>query len=300
MKYEKGLNISSIILGYIMAEQDVMNTYRSFLDELHKASQSNKDLQKTFETMIEQMEDVDENAIKSSDRIHNFLDFMDGILEKRSVFEWEKICKDIHKRNNKAHKIFFLHTPAQAKDANIGSIALDQPENSPHIQDYLYIIYCHVCHLLYGEPDSITCDKRKQHYSNVLSFFEEKENNGGNTKLPEIPADMDIMGTYNNVLENVDGLDGKELVNMVFDNANNPMIGMFSSFLKDSVNLDEVRSEVEKLDKEDVSSILKDIREKMKDLDLSKIMSDIQTMDPSNLGDSIKNIQESLFSKERK
>lgn len=267
--------------------KDIMEeTYKSFLNELKNVTGN----EEGFKKMIDSIRSTED----SLGRVETFLDFMDSVIDKRTVDGWEKICKDIHKKNNKAYRIFFLNDPAEGRNINVGTIALEHPGCSPHIQDFLYVLYCHAYHLLYGEEEA-TLTQRKETYASILQFFEGKEEAGNDGALPADFCD-NISNTYNEVLDSVDGMDGKGLVNAVFDNAKNPLIGMFSNMVDDSIDLKQIQSEIEKLGKDDVSSILKDIRTKIKDVDIGSVLSSLQSMDKTKINDNIRNLQESFLS----
>lgn len=298
---------------------EVLETYRDFLGELLKTENKPSKLQEQLKGMLASLSE--DEIPRDSERVHSFLDFLNGVFEKRSVQNWGAVCKEIQKKSTKAHKVFFLHSPSEARDVNVGTIALQQPMyNSMQIQNYLFIIYCNVCHLVYGDADNIPEGKTRTHYWSILELLENSsspsaaagaEEEGGAaaaaaTTSPLFPgleglATDSLLNTYKEALDDVceKGMDGKQLSEIVFS-SDNPVVGMIGGALKsvlnDAVDLESVKQEVEKLDKEDITSILKDVREKIDTIDLASLMSSIQTMDPSKMGETVKTLQESIFS----
>lgn len=283
--------------------QEVLNCYRTFLEELLKTDcfyvddkNENKNIverKNRVSKMIESLNDIAVDDECHTERIQNFIEYLNSIFDKHGIDEWESVCKTLHKKNNKSHKIFFLHKPSECKDINIGSIALHQPRhNSIQIQNYLYVIYCHICHLIHGDQSKIPEGKTKNNYNAIITLFE--NDNGDKT-------DSKVINTYTGLLDNVtaNGMDGEQLADLVFDQSN-PLMELIGGGLRTNLegilDFDMVKTELKKLDKDDIGSIIGEIKDKLSTIDVSGLISSIQTMDASNLRNVVNDLQNSFSS----
>ena len=271
-----------------MSSEEVLDTYRAFVTELIKTGCVYKDesvsdpspqaRKQQLESMMVSLDSVKE--VEVTERVHSFIEFFAGILggTSPSPGDWAGVCKTLRKKSSKAHKVFFLHSPHECKDINVGMIAECQNKhNSVQIRNYLYILYCHVCTHVYGSsfPEE---GSTKTVYDSILRFFEEEEEQeetGGDDDLKE-----KCKGFIDEVVKSSEGLDGEKLLDMMKPFWSliiaNPMLRQACSEFGGDIS--NIKDEIGKLKEDDIKAIIDEVKSRMDSLDLSSLMSTFQAV----------------------
>lgn len=284
--------------------QEVIETYQGFLSELIKTGcvyQGENGDEGSVTLRVQHLEAMlgtitDESVVnlEANERVRVFMDFVENLVPGGIPTDegyWDSFCKVMMKKKaTKAHKIFFLNSPHECKDINVGQLSLNQPaHNSIQIRNYVYILYCHLCHVLYGGPTEIPDGRTRDIYIGILDVFEEQSVQDPN---PSSTAE-DTMSVCKTMVDQLfateEGMDGNKLINMIFDN-NNPMVSMLVNgllqqpTLKGMIDVDTIKNEVSKLSADDLKQIVNDVKGKLEDADLASLVHKFQNIqDPTEL-----------------
>lgn len=289
--------------------EQIVSTYRQFLEELKKASTGAK-FSSELDLLIKDLE-VRESHDSIMPQFSGFITFFDTLIEKtrHGITNWDGICNIMAKKGStKSAKLFFLNDASVAHELtlNVGNIALEQNRhNSLQIRNFVYMCYVQACTLMFEDPGYVANEKTKANYNAICELFGEEEKT-----LPD-PSEATfedllnnpngLVGMYTQMLDDLvrDGLDGPKLCQLVLDNNQNPMLAaLLGSAFGNMLDMGAIRSQVEKLDSEDIKAILEQVKEKVKDIDLHSLISSVQNMNPSDLQQTISGLQSSFLDKD--
>lgn len=283
-----------------MLSTDILETYKSFLEELiqtdctikgennsDKSPLSRKERLHDMLKTVRAMKDVD-----VGERTRAFVEFFESVVkhidsDATDKSFWARFCEQLHKKPGRAHKIFFLNQPCESKDINIGDIASNQTAyNSQQIRNFVFILYCHVCKLVYADnfPPHV-----RTLYDGILEsfanddFVEETEGPDLSSLLEGLGGINGFMDSYKEMFDKVATMDGTQLAEMVFSQEHAVAAAMLKNFLGTSISMEGMRNELEKLSKEDVSNIVKELKSRVDTMDINGLLQTVQKMDPDEL-----------------
>lgn len=277
--------------------EDLTQTYRQFLEELKKAAV--KDIYKKDVTSL-----LDNLGIPvyCKERFNSFVTFFDSIVDKtkHGLSNWEGLCKAMLKKgSSKASRLFVLNTPPSDIVINVGLVALVQSEsNSKQLRNFVFMIYCSVCKLLFEDLSYQASGATKTNYTTICKIFENEESTPEDPSLDDLLENpSELVKLYVGMLDKLceSGLDGKKLCQMVLDN-NNPIVAaVLGSSLGNMVDIPTIRSQVEKLDNDDIVSILKTIKDRLSDIDLTSLVKNLRNMNPEELTKTVSELQSTFL-----